>query len=72
MSQKRWGLCPVTVMVLALSASAYAQRTTGDISGTVTDTTGGVLPGVTVTAVCTETNFTRTGVTDSRPIVIAI
>jgi len=66
MSQKRWGLCVVTVLVLAFSASTYAQRTTGDVSGTVTDTTGGVLPGVTVTAVCTETNFTRTGVTDSQ------
>ena len=41
-------------MALLLSArSAFAQKTTGDISGTVTDTTGGILPGVTVTAVCT-------------------
>ena len=64
MSQKRSGLCLVTLFVLALSSSTYAQRTTGDISGTVTDSTGGVLPGVTITAVCTETNFTRTAVTD--------
>jgi hypothetical protein len=49
----------------ATATAAFAQRTTGDISGTVTDTTGGVLPGVTVTAVCTDTSFTRNGVTDS-------
>ena len=49
----------------ATATAAFAQRTTGDISGTVTDTTGGVLPGVTVTAVCTDTSFTRSGVTDS-------
>ena len=49
----------------ATATAAFAQRTTGDISGTVTDTTGGVLPGVTVTAVCTDTSFTRNAVTDS-------
>ncbi len=49
-----------------IASSAFAQRTTGDISGTVTDTTGAVLPGVTVTAVCTETNFTRSAVTDAE------
>ena len=57
-----FGLAAVTV--LGLSALAHAQRTTGDICGTVTDSTGGVLPGVTVTAVCSETRFTRTAVTD--------
>src|SRR5262249_7307102 len=37
-----------------------------EINGTVTDSTGGVLPGVTVTAVCTETNLTRMASTDAR------
>ena len=45
---------------------ALAQKTTGDMNGTVTDSTGAVLPGVTVTAVCTATNFTRTATTDSQ------
>ncbi len=35
-------------LVLALAASAHAQRTTGSIAGTVKDTTGAALPGVTV------------------------
>jgi hypothetical protein len=40
------GLC---VVLVALCAPAYAQRTTGAIVGTVTDESGAVLPGVTVT-----------------------
>ena len=40
-----------------------AQRITGDIAGEVTDSTGAVLPNVTVTAVNTGTNFSRSGVT---------
>jgi len=40
------GLC---VVLVGLSAPAYAQRTTGTIVGTVTDESGAVLPGVTVT-----------------------
>jgi hypothetical protein len=53
---------------LTLGASLFAQRTTGDISGTVTDTSGAVLPGVAVTAVCTETNLTRTAITDAQGV----
>src|SRR6185295_10201829 len=66
MSKKRWNSGPILAIlaVFSLSTVSYAQRTTGDITGTVTDTTGGVLPGVTVTAVCAETRFTRTAVTD--------
>src|SRR5262245_56264003 len=65
----RRGLLPVGLCLFALVAAtspAAAQRTNGDISGTVMDTTGAVLPGVTVTAVCTETNLTRTAVTDAQ------
>jgi hypothetical protein len=66
MSKKRWNPGPILAIlaVFSLSTVSYAQRTTGDITGTVTDTTGGVLPGVTVSAVCAETRFTRTAVTD--------
>src|SRR5215475_13377421 len=46
------GLC--LFALLAATSPAAAQRTNGDISGTVMDTTGAVLPGVTVTAVCTD------------------
>jgi hypothetical protein len=37
------------VVLIGLCAPAYAQRTTGSIVGTVTDESGAVLPGVTVT-----------------------
>src|SRR5262249_43848006 len=50
---------------LLLAAPAAAQKTTGDITGTVTDATGGVLPGVTVTARCQDTGALRTVTTDA-------
>src|SRR4051812_50117461 len=40
-----------------------AQGLTGQISGTVTDTGGGVMPGATVTVKNTGTNLTRDAVT---------
>jgi hypothetical protein len=52
--------------MLGLSAGAFAQKTTGDITGTITDGTGGILPGVTLNAVCTATNATRTTVSDAQ------
>src|SRR5438045_2582761 len=54
------------VALLATAPASFAQRTTGGISGTITDTTGGVLPGVNVTATCTETNQARTAVSDTQ------
>ncbi|MFN8059721.1 MAG: carboxypeptidase regulatory-like domain-containing protein [Vicinamibacterales bacterium] len=46
-------------------ASASAQTATGTILGDVKDTTGGTLPGVTVTAVNQSNGGTRDAVTDS-------
>ena len=46
------------------SAPAMAQTVTGEIRGTVRDTSGGVLPGVTVTATNTQTGLVRTDTTD--------
>jgi hypothetical protein len=52
--------------VLALaSVPAWAQSTTGRISGTVSDTQGGVLPGVTVTVLQEGTGLTRSATTDA-------
>jgi hypothetical protein len=52
------------LLVVALGAATAAQETTGTITGTTTDETGGVLPGVTVTIKNTETGTTRTAVTN--------
>ena len=52
--------------ILLVPAMALAQEAT--ITGTVTDATGGVLPGVTVTAVHEATGNTFVGVTDERGI----
>jgi hypothetical protein len=48
--------------LLAMPAIGYAQEAV--LTGTVTDSTGGVLPGVTVTAVNDATGNTFVGVTD--------
>lgn len=45
------------------TAFAWAQAT-AELSGRVTDESGGILPGVTVTATQTDTGFARTTVTD--------
>ena len=49
--------------ILLASSLAWAQAT-AQMSGTVRDESGAVLPGVTVTATQTDTAFTRTVVTD--------
>ena len=53
------------VLVLFATAVAYAQAgAVAQISGTVKDTSGGVLPGVDVTVTQTATGFTRSAVSD--------
>src|SRR2546428_10474688 len=52
--------------LLAVAPPARAQATTGTISGTVTDESKAVLPGVTVLVRNTETGATRTLITDER------
>jgi hypothetical protein len=55
--------------VLAITAQTYilAQAgATGQISGVVRDESGGVLPGVDVTATQTDTGFKRTAITDAE------
>jgi hypothetical protein len=53
------------VAVLLLAAPSAAQNTTGEISGYVKDSTGAVLPGVTVTLAYPAIAFERTTVSDS-------
>ncbi len=52
------------VLALLLAVPAFAQRTTGTIRGTVTDSSGGVMPGVTVTVTSELSGFTRRTVTN--------
>src|SRR5688572_11464723 len=53
----------IVALILVLTGSASAQGT-AQLNGRVTDESGAVLPGVTVTATQTETAFTRVAVTD--------
>jgi hypothetical protein len=68
---KRWGVlvCAVALM-LAVSPAAFAQgggaSSTGSISGQVVDESGGVLPGVTVTATSPAQMGTLAAVTNEE------
>jgi hypothetical protein len=56
------------MLSLALSAPAFAQSqaANGSIEGTVTDSSGGVLPGVTVTVTSLDTGLERSMVTNEK------
>ena len=53
----------VTALLLG-GVSAFAQQ--ANVTGTVTDTSGGVLPGVTINIVHEDTGNTFEGVTDAQ------
>ena len=61
---RRLRLVAALAVMLALAADAAAQTETGRITGVITDATGGILPGVTVTAKAVGTGATRELVTD--------
>jgi hypothetical protein len=54
------------VMAATLAAPAFAQVSTFDLSGTVLDSSGAVLPGATVTLRNTKTGLVRSEVTDGE------
>jgi hypothetical protein len=68
MSRKSIGaICTAFAVVLGLAGvarPAFGQTVTGTIQGTVVDSSGGVLPGVTISIVQTATGAERTVVTD--------
>jgi len=55
----------VGALALGVAPAAYAQRITGDITGTVSDSTGGAMAGADVTAVCGATGQSRSVVSDA-------
>jgi carboxypeptidase family protein len=58
----------VLAVLMGLAAVGAAQTISGQISGRITDSSGGVLPGVTVTIVNDGTGFTDTRVTDASGV----
>src|SRR5262245_27611475 len=54
------------VVSVFMSAPVWAQVSTAELNGRVTDSSGAVLPGVTVTATQTATGLVRTAVTDEN------
>ena len=54
------------VLCFALAPSVYAQQTTAQLSGVVTDESGGALPGVEVTVTQMDTGGTRFAITGGR------
>ena len=67
---KRSQLCLYALLLqiacFLMVASAAAQQTLGGITGVVTDSQGGILPGVAVTAVGDQTGLTRTQTSGSN------
>jgi hypothetical protein len=59
-------LVAVLALLLPLTAVAQTSRTTGAITGTVTDTAGSPMPGVTVTVSSPNFQGTRSEVTDAN------
>lgn len=68
MKQRNGLFCAVlsALLFILVSVPASAQDFRGSINGTVSDDTGGVLPGVTVTITNIDTNLAATTVTDGR------
>src|SRR5436190_1571041 len=59
-------LASLSVFVLCLSASVFAQNTTGDLEGTVKDPKGAVVPGVSVTVRGVSVGYNRTVQTNAE------
>jgi hypothetical protein len=57
-------LAAAAIVVVAMAPPAWAQFERGQVSGVVKDSTGGVTPGVTLTATNLQTQVARTAVTD--------
>jgi hypothetical protein len=58
----------VAAVLLFSVATAFAQQTTGTVTGRVLDQQGAAVPGATVTAKSAATGFTRTEVSDAEGV----
>jgi len=58
-----WGC--LAVLIFLCGSASQAQQNTADIVGTVTDASGAIIPGATVTAVNTGTNISHTATSSS-------
>jgi hypothetical protein len=56
----------VLILMSLLRAGAAHAQASGQINGTVTDATGGILPGVTIEATNTATGITRSAITGAE------
>lgn len=63
MKESMWWILPL-FLILGGGVSIAQSINAGDIRGTVTDTTGAVIPGVTVTVVDVDTGVTKTFITN--------
>jgi outer membrane receptor protein involved in Fe transport len=60
LSARVLALATVCVLLFGFAGQMHAQLSTATMFGTITDTTGAVVPNATITLVQTDTNFTRT------------
>ena len=68
---RKWALSLMVLVSLTWSLPASAQEFRGSIVGKITDTTGGVLPGVSVVVSNNETKVAQTLVTDAQGVYLA-
>ncbi len=59
-------LTSAVIATLLAATTTHAQETRGTIAGTIRDTSGGVLPGITVVITSEETNVVNQAVTNDR------
>src|SRR6266566_6503301 len=59
------------MLLVTLASTAWSQETTATLTGTTTDQTGAVLPGVSVTLKNLATGVTRTVVTNEVGLYVA-
>ena len=60
----------IAALMLLVASGVVRAQATAQLSGRVTDQSGAVLPGVTITVTQTDTGATRTVVTDDQGVYL--